>query len=354
VPRNRQLPVLIALTVAGLAYTTVHDEPTAAADRARAPGASPVAPVTLALAGDVHFEGPLADRLADDPATALGPIAATLRRADLAMVNLETAVTERGTPQPKRFHFRAPATAFDALRAAGVDIATMANNHGMDYGRVGLEDSLAAARDAEFPVVGLGVDEDAAYAPYRVTVKGHRIAILAVTNVIDDILLDDWTASPDQPGVASAKRHDRLRQAMAEARRDSDTVVVYLHWGREGSDCPTDESRALERLLVEAGADVVVGAHTHVLLGGGWDPAGAYVDYGLGNFAFYASGVRPTTESGVLELKVSGRGVAAARWVPARIRGGVPVRQEGLDGKRILAHKEALRSCSDLLAAPPS
>ncbi len=89
----------------------------------------------------------------------------TLAQADLAVVNLETAVTDGGTAQPKQYVFRAPPSAFDALENGGVDVATMANNHGMDYGVQGLRDSLAAARKARFPVIGIGLDDDQAYKP---------------------------------------------------------------------------------------------------------------------------------------------------------------------------------------------
>ena len=99
--------------------------------------------MTFAFGGDVHFEGNLRWRLSD-PGRALAGVAPLLASADVAMVNLETAITERGTPQTKAYNFRAPATAFTALRSAGVDVTTMANNHGIDYGPVGLGDSLAA------------------------------------------------------------------------------------------------------------------------------------------------------------------------------------------------------------------
>ena len=135
------------------------------------PAAAPQ--ITLAFAGDVHFEGRVVDRL-DEPASALGPVASVLRRADLAMVNLETAITVRGTPEPKEFRFRAPPVAFDALRSAGVDIATMANNHGVDYGQVGLDDSLAAITASRFPVIGIGPDAAAAYAPPTTPVRVSR------------------------------------------------------------------------------------------------------------------------------------------------------------------------------------
>src|SRR5262249_49330727 len=104
----------------------------------------PPPPGTLAFGGDGPFQGVLRGRLQRDPAGVLAPIAPALSSADLAMVNLETAITERGVPQPKEFTFRAPASAFTALRGGGIDVATMANNHGKDYGDVGLADSLAA------------------------------------------------------------------------------------------------------------------------------------------------------------------------------------------------------------------
>ena len=328
--------------------------PSAASTETSEPPAATTRPIRLAFAGDIHFEANLAQRLADDPRTALGRFArSTLSRADLAVVNLETAVTTRGTEQPKRFHFRAPSTAFEALAGAGIDVATMANNHSLDYGVVGLRDSIAAAKASDFPIVGIGADEDAAFSARRFTVKGQRVAIVGVTNVIDEILEDSWSAGPDKPGVAWAERFDRLRQAVADAREASDLVVVFLHWSREGDDCPTPASRFLERLLVKAGADIIVGSHTHIQLGNGWDPAGPYVDYGLGNFAFYASGGGPTTETGVLELTVRGRRVTDSRWVPARIENGVPVAQTGSAGRRIVDHKAALRSCTDLRSSPP-
>ncbi len=118
---------------------------------------SPTGPpeITLAFGGDVHF----AERtlsLLDNPATAFGPVSSMFTAADVAMVNLETAVTTRGTPEPKQFHFRAPPAAFDAVKAAGLDVVSLANNHTLDYGQVGLADTLAAASSRSVPVVGAG------------------------------------------------------------------------------------------------------------------------------------------------------------------------------------------------------
>jgi poly-gamma-glutamate capsule biosynthesis protein CapA/YwtB (metallophosphatase superfamily) len=303
-------------------------------------------PVVLAFGGDVHFEGALRSRLDASPSTTLAPIARLLSRADIAMVNLETAVTTRGTPQSKEFVFRAPPTAFAALRGASVDIATMANNHGLDYGRVGLVDSLAAARRHRFPVVGIGRDAAQAYAPYRATVKGQRIAIIGATQVIDDQLIRSWTAEPHQPGLASAKEVRRLLAAVRQARRTADTVVVYVHWGVQLESCPTAVQRKLAHQLVAAGADVIVGSHAHVLLGGG-RLGPSVVDYGLGNFAFYATR-EETTRSGVLFVTMTGRRVDGYRWAPARIVDGVPNPLAGSDARSALDSWRSLRSCTGL------
>ena len=319
-------------------------EPTSPVPPATAERVPTGKPVTIAFGGDVHFEG--ASRAALD---GFGPIADVLGSADLAMVNLETAVTDGGTPQPKEFNFRAPASAFVALRKAGVDVATMANNHGMDYGVAGLRDSLVAAAAAKFRVVGIGTDDATAFAPYRVTVHGQRIAILGATQVLDDAFVSAWSAGPGKPGLASAKQETRLLAAVRAARLNADTVVVYLHWGREGAACPTEPQRTLAPRLIAAGADIVVGSHAHVLLGGGWTDSGAFVDYGLGNFVFYANG-GVAAQTGVLVLTVRGRAVTNATWKPAVIEGGRPYPVDGGAAASAVASWERLRGCANLQA----
>src|SRR4029450_6792126 len=111
---------------------------TTAQKRASDPREPTGEPVTLAFGGDVHFRGPIESRLSPNPATTFGQIANVLRRADLAVVNLETAITERGTPAAKDFTFRAPPTALTALKAAGGDGGTMANKHGERSRHLGL------------------------------------------------------------------------------------------------------------------------------------------------------------------------------------------------------------------------
>jgi poly-gamma-glutamate synthesis protein (capsule biosynthesis protein) len=266
--------------------------------------------------------------------------------ADLAVVNLETAVSNGGQAAAKTFVFRAPATAFAALRGGSVDVASLANNHGMDFGESGLRDSLAAAKRYEFPVVGAGLDGKRAYAPFRKTVKGQRIAIIGATQVLDDHLISVWTAGPGKPGLASAKDVPRLTQEVRRARRSADTVVVFLHWGVELDRCPTSDQRTLARALVAAGADIVVGGHAHRLQGAG-RMGTALVGYGLGNFVWYGTS-ELSTQTGVLMVTATGRRIDSYRWVPARIADGVPRPLIGAERRSGIKSWRSLRGCTGL------
>ncbi len=301
----------------------------------------------------MHFETFLAARL-DHPRTAMGPLAQALAAADLSIVNLETAVTTRGTPQPKEYRFRAPPVVFTALKDAGIDVATMANNHGLDYGPVSVPDALAAAKAADMPVIGIGEDAQQAYRPWIVTVHGQRIAFLAATAVMDPAsLAATWSATSTQPGVATALDGDNaaIVAAVRAVRPDVDTVVVDLHYGADLTPCPTEIQRALADDLVRAGADIVVGQHAHILLGGGYQGS-AYVDFGLGNFQFYVPNGGETAATGVLVLTVQGRSVTHPRFIPGEIVDGLPTRLTGGAADEALSRWNSLRPCANLTSRP--
>ncbi|WP_184842958.1 CapA family protein [Allocatelliglobosispora scoriae] len=310
-----------------------------------------IRPVTIAFAGDVHFTERTLPLL-DDPESAFGPIATVLAAADLTVVNLESAVTTRGVPEPKTFHFRAPASAYTALKAAGVDIASVANNHALDYGRVGLADTLALADRARFPVVGAGRDAATAFTPKITTVGGTRIALLGVSQVAE--LWRSWRATAAQPGIAMARDTAWATEAVRAARKVADVVVVYVHWASpEGQVCPTTEMRDLATALSRAGADAVVGTHGHILLGGGW-LGRTYVHYGLGNFLWWRDDAA-SNDTGVLQLTLTAGRITGADLIPAVInrRTGQPVVARGTAAARITADEPRLRACAKLAAAPP-
>ncbi len=305
-------------------------------------------PITIVFGGDVHFEGGLRSQLASNPAGMFAPIAPTLTDADVAMVNLETAIATGGSPEPKQYNFRAPADAYEALRVAGVDVVTMANNHGRDFGPEGLAETLAAKQATSLAVVGIGANAAEAYRPWSVEVKGQRLAVFGATDVLDDWLIESWTATDTTAGLASTKTTavDRLIAGIRAARPTTDTIVVYLHWGVEGSTCPSPRQQELAILLVDAGADIVVGAHAHRVMTAG-RLGGALVDYGLGNFVFYnESGLSGV--SGVLRVTVAGREIDRFEWLPARIQGGIPRLLTGDAAAADVAAFDARRECAGL------
>jgi poly-gamma-glutamate capsule biosynthesis protein CapA/YwtB (metallophosphatase superfamily) len=304
---------------------------------------------TMAFAGDVHFTGRTAGLLAS-PATAFGPIAATLSKADLAVVNLETAITTRGAPEGKEFTFRAPPSALTALRDAGVDVASMANNHAADYGPIGLQDSLSAIATSKFPVVGIGANATQAYSPWYGIVAGRWVAVIAASQITDHTLAT-FSASDTNAGIASAYSA-RLLASVRAARAKAEVVVVYLHWGVEGKECPVAAQVQLAGLLSRAGADVVIGTHAHLLLGGGW-LGPTYVGYGLGNFVWWRDNAY-SNDTGVVTLTVRGRRVIGAALTPAHIDArGIPLPVTGAAAGEVNSTWDRVRGCSGLSETPP-
>jgi poly-gamma-glutamate synthesis protein (capsule biosynthesis protein) len=311
--------------------------------------------VTFAFRGDVHFPvgTTLGDRLAADPSDALGPtVPNLLSGVDLSMVNLESALTDGTCPQPqsKQFVFSAPASAISAFKGAGVTLITEANIHGEDCGPPGLQMALTTRAQTGYTILGIGQNAAQAFTPYTATIHGEHIAIIAATQVIDSDLQTPWTATATQPGLASAYDVNDLVASVEAARKTADTVIVYLHWGTELDACPNSLQEPLAQALVEAGADIIVGTHAHVLLGGGYLGL-AYVDYGLGNFAFYDNSP-PENASGSLVISTTGRHIDQVTWRPAVIVNDLPQPLSGGAATAALAAWNQARACTNVSVTP--
>ena len=326
---------------------------------------TPDSPVTLAFGGDVHFEGRVADLLSTpDGLAALRPV---LGGADVAVVNLETAITDRGVEQPKIYHFRTTPQALLTLQQAGVDAVSMANNHAVDYGPDGLTDTLAAQASSPIPVVGIGSNAEKAFAPAVFDVRGTKVAVLASSQV-NDFTVHSFPATDSKAGIAGNLDNTRLLTAVRAARTASDVVVVYLHWGTDYTTCPDAAQTSTAAALVKAGADVVVGGHAHRVQGAGW-LGRAYVGYGLGNFVWLNTRGPADTVSGVLTVNVdpvkartlrrtTARDgapsiVTGATWTPLIVGDdGVPRPPVASEAASLQAAWAQARTCARLSAAP--
>jgi poly-gamma-glutamate synthesis protein (capsule biosynthesis protein) len=266
------------------------------------------------------------------------------------MVNLETAVTERGTPEPKTYHFRAPATAFEAILAAGIDVVTMANNHALDYGRVGLSDALASAKAAGMPVVGIGDDADQAYRAWITTVKGVKIAFLGMSQIAE--LSSSWAAKDDRSGIAMAFNTTKAVAAVKAAAKAADVVVVYMHWGQEYNQCPTAQMKTFAKKISDAGATMIIGTHAHVLQGGGW-LGSTFVEYGLSNFLWWYNDAG-SNDTGVIRVTLTGNKITKTEFLPAYIdrKTGQPIPSTGAEASRISKKYDGLHGCTGLAASP--
>lgn len=353
----RLAALLLVMAMAGCSSPTWNPAPAPATG---SPTIGPSEPataeeLTLAFAGDLHFHD-RTRRLLNNPQTAVGPFSEQLRAADFAMVNLETSITGRGTEEPKNYHFRAPTTAYAAVQAAGIDLVSIANNHALDYGQVGLLDTIDSAKAANMPMVGAGRTVDEAYAPHVTTVKGVKLAIIGLSQVWE--LAERWKATGTRPGLAMAFDTARSAQAVQQARTMADVVIVYLHWGNESQTCPSGDQKKIAKILADAGADIVVGTHAHVLLGDGF-LGNTYVHYGLGNFVWHSD--FRGTDSGLLTMTIrpqaKGSKVASHTFIPgvtSSATGGVPQPAKGDALKAIEGRLAAADRCAGLAAAPLS
>lgn len=213
--------------------------------------------------------------------------------ADLAFANLETPVARGGRTQPRVFN--APSALLEALSRAGFDILSAANNHAFDQGPHGLTDTVEAVEQHGMIPVGAGGNCGLATAPRIVVRKGVRTAWFGATDIMN-LPLNRGT---DDPCVAMLDV-ERLQVDIARARDYADLIVVSVHWGEEYEFEPTDDQIGAARRLVEAGADLVLGHHSHVVSPiqqiVTHDGRTAWVAYGLGNFisnqsAWYRHGV---------------------------------------------------------------
>jgi poly-gamma-glutamate synthesis protein (capsule biosynthesis protein) len=236
-------------------------------------------------------------------------------------VNLETAVAEAevGQPLSNTYVFKSPPVTVDLLREAGVDGVSLANNHSLDYRAEGLARTIELLDEGGILHAGAGAGEAEAYAPVYIEAAERTVAIVGLSRVPCG-----WAQSGDHPEVAWTCDPwvDLGVAAVKEAAANSDVTVVMVHWGIEKDRCPQQYQRDLAHRWIDAGADIVVGSHPHILQGvekihEGW------VVHSTGNFAF-PSAREERADSALFLFTINGTDVDLS-VVPVRIGAGRPV-----------------------------
>lgn len=248
-------------------------------------------------------------------------LAGLFQEDDLTVINLECAVSDVGSPAAKEFTFRGDPDALPAARAAGVEVANLGNNHSQDFGVEALVDTRENLAAHDIAPVGAGKDLEEATRPAVFEIKGWRIAVVGFGGVLPT---DEWLAGPDHPGMASGDDIPTMVTAVRAADELADLVIVAIHWGVELDLQPRPEDIERAHAMIDAGADIIFGHHSHRL-----NPMGTYMGrpifWSLGNFvwpAFSAAG----SATAVAEVTVSANGDLTGRLIPAYIESsGHPV-----------------------------
>ena len=300
----------VQLTTAAVEETDVMESDTDLEVQTEAETESLYQPVTLLFAGDVYFSNYVQNaynRAGGISGVLDDGIRHEIADADIFMVNQEFPFTDRGEKVPdKQFNFRVSPQWVSALKEMDVDLVTLANNHILDYGQQGLLDSCDTLNEAGIAYVGGGKDLDEAKKLVTMEAGGRTIGFLGTSRVYMD---GSWAAGAGHPGVFSTYDPSLAIEEIKKAKEQCDYLVVYVHWGIERNTEPESYQRSMGQAYIDAGADLVVGSHPHVL-----QPVETYKDktiaYSLGNFVFGSS--IPSTEL----LKVELDGEAA---VPDRV-----------------------------------
>jgi poly-gamma-glutamate synthesis protein (capsule biosynthesis protein) len=265
-------------------------------------------------------------------------VSSLLKEPDLTIANLETPVTERGDRQTKEYVYRSSPKALPALKEAGVDIVNTANNHIKDYGTVGMLDTLDALNKVGIAHVGTGHNLDEALQPVIVTKNGVKLAFLGFSRVVPD---NSWKASAKQPGVADTYNYTVPVETIRKAKEQADLVVVLAHWGTERKDTPDPVQTDLAHRYIDAGADLVVASHPHVLQGLE-SYKGKWIAYSLGNFIFTTNDTPATWETIVLQADCARSGDCSLHAVPILTKWAHPETMAPDAGAKLLERLSAL------------
>lgn len=295
-------------------------------------------PAVLAFTGDVNFADDWYNMLHYAKTAGIEDcfgesLLAEMRAADVLLCNNEFAFSDRGSPMPgKQFTFRAKTANVSMWQQLGADIVGLANNHCFDYGEDAFLDTLSTLQGANIPYVGAGKNLEEAMQPQFFLVGGMKIGYVACTRAEKYILTPE--AGETSPGVLRCYDPELAVQAIQTASEQCDYLVVYVHWGTEGSTVLEQAQTDLATRFTEAGADLIVGAHPHILQGAGWRQD-TPVLYSLGNFWFNME----TLDSALLKVTVSEPGAAGAtvQLLPCIQTGGrVSLLEEDADRQRVL------------------
>lgn len=266
-------------------------------------------------------------------------IMAELQGADVLMINNEYVLSTKGSPlEGKAYLFRGQPSRVQVLIDLGADIASLANNHAYDYGPEALVETMEVLEGAGIPYVGAGRNIDEAMEPVYFVMNNKVVAFVAATQIERST---NYTkqATEDRAGVLKTLNPEKFLQVIAKAEEKADYVVAFVHWGTEHTNHYEGDQVELAKQFVEAGADVIIGGHTHCLQGVDF-VQGVPVIYSLGNFWFNYK----TIDTGISQVVIDQDGNIRFRFIPCVQKNCETYMADGEEKQRIIDFMNGISS----------
>lgn len=299
--------------------------------------------LVLSFAGDIMFDKSVAGYIkAKGGDYVFQGYEENLRGSDIVFGNLETAISGKGEPAlEKEYNFRSSQEILPYLKKYNFTALSLANNHAMDFGRAAFVDGLKALGANGISYGGGGINKKEAVAGTIIEKKGMKIGFIAFSGVIPNV---DWYAGEKRSGIIGAyKVHEtEVLEAVSNLASRCDLLVVSVHWGKEGTKEPGAREVELGHKLVDAGADVVMGHHPHIVQG-----FEKYKDklimYSLGNFIFTTAHTELPNKTilATARFDMSGR-IKSVEAVPGIIKYGRPFPMDPLQSREYLDYLNSL------------
>lgn len=273
---------------------------------------------TLRFGGDVMMTSFFADYISRYGVDYMWEdVSNLLKTADYSMINLETSVSDRGASnKPEGYGFRSNPGTLKGLTTAGIDFVNIANNHVFDYGIDAFKDTLYNLNENKISYAGAGLNKEEAFSVKYEKINDLKVAFIGATSVYGSLM---WDSSGETPGIAALKpdNYELLKNNIASAKKNADYVIVNLHWGREYEDYPEAAQITLAHSLIDSGADIIIGHHSHVLQGIE-NYNNGIIFYSIGNFNFLIS-TDNTMQTALFEIKLDKEKIVSSAMYPVKI-----------------------------------
>lgn len=234
-----------------------------------------------------------------------------MKNSDIMVANNEFAVTNSNDKINKLYNFKAKPERLNIYKEMGVDLVSTANNHVYDYGEEGLLDTIKYLEEYDIPNVGAGSNINEAKEAYYFIAGGYKFSFISASRAEKNVVTPN--ADENKPGIFWCYDSDLLIGTIKEEKEKSDFVIVLIHWGREDSHELEDVQKETGKLYIDAGADLIIGAHAHVLQGFEFYN-NKLIAYNLGDFIFN----RESKDTGILSINIDKNGNMEYEFVPCR------------------------------------